>query len=97
MTDLYAFPKPGDTGKSILIMNVHLLADTLGIPLSYSVTPADMHDTQGARRLLGGLKYSVPRREDHLGGQRVSWQGRSGLVQSGGWLGPRKWSGMFLE
>src|SRR3977135_1663652 len=22
-TDLYAFPKPGDTGKSILIMNVH--------------------------------------------------------------------------
>jgi hypothetical protein len=23
-TDLYAFPKPGDPGKSILIMNVHL-------------------------------------------------------------------------
>jgi hypothetical protein len=23
LTDLYAFPKPGDTGKSILIMNVH--------------------------------------------------------------------------
>jgi hypothetical protein len=22
-TDPYAFPKPGDTGKSILIMNVH--------------------------------------------------------------------------
>src|ERR1700746_1835194 len=22
-TDLYAFPKPGDTGQSILIMNVH--------------------------------------------------------------------------
>src|SRR5216684_590143 len=22
-TDLYAFPKPGDSGKSILIMNVH--------------------------------------------------------------------------
>src|SRR5260370_32072866 len=22
-TDLYAFPKPGDTGKSVLIMNVH--------------------------------------------------------------------------
>jgi len=22
-TDLYAFPKPGDGGKSILIMNVH--------------------------------------------------------------------------
>ena len=23
LTDLYAFPKPGDIGKSILIMNVH--------------------------------------------------------------------------
>src|SRR5229473_6397760 len=23
MTDLYAFPKPGDSGKSILILNVH--------------------------------------------------------------------------
>jgi hypothetical protein len=23
LTDLYAFPKPGDVGKSILIMNVH--------------------------------------------------------------------------
>jgi IS5 family transposase len=39
----------------------HLLVDTLGIPMSYYVTPADMHDTQGARRLLSGLKYFVPR------------------------------------
>ena len=23
LTDLYAFPEPGDAGKSILIMNVH--------------------------------------------------------------------------
>jgi hypothetical protein len=23
LTDLYAFPKPGDAGRSILIMNVH--------------------------------------------------------------------------
>jgi hypothetical protein len=23
LTDLYAFPKPGEAGKSILIMNVH--------------------------------------------------------------------------
>ena len=23
LTDLYAFPKPGDSGKSILVMNVH--------------------------------------------------------------------------
>jgi putative transposase len=39
----------------------HLLVDTLGLPLSVYVTPADMHDTQGARRLLAGLKYFVPR------------------------------------
>ena len=26
-TDLYAFPKPGDAGKSILIMNVHPSAE----------------------------------------------------------------------
>ncbi len=39
----------------------HLLVDTLGLPLSVSVSPVDMHDTQGARRLLAGLKYVVPR------------------------------------
>lgn len=39
----------------------HLLVDTLGLPISAYVTPADMHDTQGARRLLAGLKSFVPR------------------------------------
>ena len=39
----------------------HLLVDTFGIPISYGVTPANMHDTHGARRLLAGLKYFVPR------------------------------------
>ena len=39
----------------------HLLVDTLGLPLSVYVTPADMPDAQGARRLLAGLKYFVPR------------------------------------
>ena len=38
-----------------------MLVDTLGLPLSVYVTPADMHDTQGARCLLAGLKYFVPR------------------------------------
>ena len=38
----------------------HLLVDTLGLPISVYVTPADMHDTQGARRLLAGLKFFVP-------------------------------------
>jgi putative transposase len=39
----------------------HLLVDTLGLPLSVYVSLADMPDTQGARRLLAGLKYVVPR------------------------------------
>jgi transposase len=50
-----------DAFKRVKGRKRHLLVDTLGIPLSYYVTPADMHDTQGARRLLGGLKYFVPR------------------------------------
>jgi putative transposase len=39
----------------------HLLVDTLGSPLSVYVSPADLPDTHGARRLLAGLKYFVPR------------------------------------
>jgi putative transposase len=39
----------------------HILVDTLGLPLAIYVTPADRHDTQGARRLLAGLKYFGPR------------------------------------
>lgn len=35
--------------------------DTLGIPLSIYVTPADFHDTRGARCLLAGLAPLVPR------------------------------------
>jgi putative transposase len=39
----------------------HLLVDTLGLPIISYVTPADVHDTVGARNLLGGLRYFVPR------------------------------------
>ena len=35
--------------------------DTLGLPLSIYVTPADVHDTRGARCLLAGLAPLVPR------------------------------------
>jgi putative transposase len=50
-----------DAHKSLKGRKRHLLVDTLGLPISVYVTPADMHDTQGARRLLAGLKYIVPR------------------------------------
>jgi putative transposase len=39
----------------------HLLVDTLGLPIASFVTPADLHDTVGARKLLGGLAFFVPR------------------------------------
>ena len=38
----------------------HLLVDTLGLPIASYVTPADVHDTVGARKLLVGLAYFVP-------------------------------------
>jgi len=50
-----------DAHKHVKGRKRHILVDTLGLPLSVYVTPADMHDTQGARRLLAGLKYFVPR------------------------------------
>jgi putative transposase len=50
-----------DARKHVIGRKRHILVDTLGLPLLVSVTPADMHDTQGARRLLAGLKYFVPR------------------------------------
>jgi putative transposase len=50
-----------DAHKRVKGRKRHLLVDTLGLPLSFYVTPANMHDTQGARRLLAGLKYFVPR------------------------------------
>jgi putative transposase len=39
----------------------HLLVDTLGLPIASYVTSADIHDTVGTRKLLGGLACFVPR------------------------------------
>lgn len=50
-----------DAHKCIKGRKRHLLVDALGLPISVYVTPADMRDTQGARRLLAGLKSFVPR------------------------------------
>jgi transposase len=50
-----------DVHKCVKGRKRHLLVDTLGLPLSFYVTPANVHDTVGARCLLAGLKYFVPR------------------------------------
>jgi putative transposase len=39
----------------------HLLVDTLGLPRSVYVTPANLSDAQCARRLLAGTNYFAPR------------------------------------
>src|SRR5215472_14565520 len=50
-----------DAHKCVKGRKRHLLVDTLGLPLSCYVTPANVHDTAGARCLLAGLAYFVPR------------------------------------
>jgi putative transposase len=50
-----------DGGKLVKGRKRHLLVDTLGLPIAWYVTPADVQDSVGARRLLGGLAYFVPR------------------------------------
>lgn len=48
-----------DAHKCVKGRKRHLLVDTLRLLISVYVTPADMHDTQGAHRLLAGMKYRL--------------------------------------
>ncbi len=50
-----------DAHKNIKGRKRHLLVDTLGLPLSVYVTPANVQDRVGARLLLVGLNPLVPR------------------------------------
>jgi putative transposase len=50
-----------DAYKNVKGRKRHLLVDTLGLPLSVYVTPADVQDRAGARLLLAGLNPLVPR------------------------------------
>ena len=50
-----------DGGKQVKGRKRHLLVDTLGLPIAISVTPADLSDPAGARKLLSGLAFRVPR------------------------------------
>lgn len=49
-----------DAHKNVKGRKRHLLVDTLGLPLSIYVTPANVQDRVGARCLLSGLKPLVP-------------------------------------
>lgn len=50
-----------DPHKCVKGRKRHVLVDTLGLLLSVYVTPADFHDTKGARCLLAGLAPLLPR------------------------------------
>jgi putative transposase len=50
-----------DGGKHVKGRKRHLLVDTLGLPIAIYVTPADLSDPAGARKLLAGLAFRVPR------------------------------------
>jgi putative transposase len=75
-----------DAHKCVKGRKRHLLVDTLGLPIACYVTPADLSDPQGARRLLGGLAFFVPRLKKiwadaaYRGKELADW-----CQQQGGW------------
>jgi putative transposase len=75
-----------DAHKCVKGRKRHLLVDTLGLPIACYVTPADLSDPQGARRLLAGRKYFVPHLKKiwadaaYRGKELAEW-----CRQQGGW------------
>ncbi len=75
-----------DAHKNVKGRKRHLLVDTLGLPLSVYVTPADVQDRAGARLLLAGLKPLVPNlkkiwADGAYGGEKLAkW-----CEEQGGW------------
>src|SRR5215207_156889 len=75
-----------DAHKNIKGRKRHLLVDTLGLPLSVYVTPANVQDRVGAHSLLAGLNPLVPRLKKiwadgaYTGEKLAGW-----LEERGGW------------
>jgi transposase len=75
-----------DGHKGIKGRKRHLLVDTLGLPIAIYVTPADLSDPAGARKLLAGLAFRVPRLQKiwadaaYRGKDLADW-----CQQHGGW------------
>jgi hypothetical protein len=87
MTDVYAFPKPGDTGKSILILNVH---PSVGVKLPGPTTtepfaPGALYeikiDTNGDA--VADLAYSVQVSTSEKGGQTATLRRVQGTRSAG--------------
>ena|SRR5215210_7750347 len=75
-----------DAHKSIKGRKRHLLVDTLGLPLSVYVTPANVQDRVGARCLLAGLKPLMPRYEEDLGGRCLQRRRACRVVRRAWWV-----------
>jgi transposase len=56
----------------------------VGLPLSFYVTPANVHDSFGARCLLAGLKYFVPRLKIIWADQAYQGHDLAGWCQASG-------------
>ena len=92
LTDLYAFPKPGDAGKSIFIMNVHPSVGlsppgpTTEVPFATEAVYELKIDTDGA--LVADIAYRVRFTEDKNGAQtatlrRVEGERAAGIGDDG--------------
>jgi putative transposase len=75
-----AHPSGYNAPKNVKGRKRHLLVDTLGLPLSIYVSPADIQDRAGARLLLAGLKPFVPRLK------KISADGAYAGEKLAGWL-----------
>jgi putative transposase len=75
-----------DAHKNIKGRKRRLLVDTLGLPLSVYVTPADVQDRVGACWLLAGLKVLVPRlKKIWADGAYTSKELAGWCEEQGGW------------
>jgi Domain of unknown function (DUF4331) len=87
LTDLYAFPKPGDAGKSILIMNVHPSAGvnppgpTTDVPFATEAVYEIKIDTDGD--LVADLAYRVRFTSDKSGAQTATLRRAEGQQAAG--------------
>src|SRR6185436_6957332 len=86
-TDLYAFPKPGDAGKSILVMNVHPSAvvnppgPTTAVPFATEALYEFKIDTN--RDVVADIAYRVRFSSDEGGSQTATLRRVEGLEAAG--------------
>src|SRR3984893_8540932 len=87
LTDLYVFPKPGDTGKSILVMNVHPSAgeNPPGPTITEPFAPMALYelkiDTYGDA--VADIAYRVSFTSSEDGAQRATLLRVEGLQAAG--------------